>query len=84
MCYIGSTIDTLSNRMAGHRSKYNVFMNEGKGQHYQCFEIFEKYGLDNCKIELVELYPCNSSIELRAREGHHQKSTDCVNKNYGR
>ncbi len=32
-------------------------------------------------IELIELFPCGSKDELRAREGFHQRATDCVNKN---
>jgi hypothetical protein len=31
-------------------------------------------------MELIELFPCGSKVELRAREGFHQKSNVCVNK----
>ena len=44
------------------------------------FNIFDEYGPDNCKIELVELYPCNSKIELERREGHYIKDNECVNR----
>ena len=36
--------------------------------------------MENCKIELVENYPCNSKEELTAREGFYIQSNECVNK----
>ena len=45
-----------------------------------CFDIFEKYGIENCKFFLVELYPCKSKEELEAREGYYIRNYDCVNK----
>ena len=42
--------------------------------------MFEKYGVENCKIYLVELYPCETKEELFAREGYHIKNNKCVNR----
>ena len=42
--------------------------------------IFDKFGFENCKIELVENFPCNSKEELTKREGFYIQSNDCVNK----
>jgi hypothetical protein len=42
--------------------------------------IFDIYGVDNCKIELVELFPCHSKEELNAREGFYIRNNECVNK----
>ena len=77
--YFGSTTVELSTRMARHRSKYKRYE---KGDAYYCtsFLLFEKYCLDNCKIELVELYRCDSKDELRKREGYWIRQEDCVNK----
>ena len=77
--YFGSTVVELSTRMARHRSKYKGYE---KGDKYYCtsFILFEKYDLDNCKIELVEMYPCDSKEELRKREGHWIRQEECVNK----
>lgn len=80
MCYIGSTIDKLSNRMNSHRSKYRKYK-EGKGGFISIYDMFDKYGESNCKIYLIENYPCQSQEELFAREGFHQKNNDCINKN---
>ena len=43
-------------------------------------DIFDMYGLDNCKIELVELYSCSSKEELRQKEGEYIRNNECVNK----
>ena len=46
--------------------------------------IFEKmaniYGLENCKIILIETYPCNINDEKASKEGHYIKTLECVNK----
>ena len=44
------------------------------------FELFDEYGLENCKIELIENYPCNSKEELQRQEGQHIRKTECGNK----
>ena len=31
-------------------------------------KLFEKYGVENCKIILIEKYPCNDKDDLVARE----------------
>jgi len=77
--YIGSTIETLSNRLSQHKKYYKQWVN--KISHYTTsYKIIEK-DFDNCYIELVELYPCNSKIELHRREGEIIRATECVNKN---
>ena len=65
--------------MAGHRIKYRRYLN-GENENFTVFKLFDEYGVENCKIELLENYPCNSRAELHAREGQHQRENDCVNK----
>jgi hypothetical protein len=78
--YIGSTTESLSNRMAKHRNIYMQYL-EGKRQtRMSVFELFEEDGPHNCKILLIELFPCNSKEELNAREGTHIINNQCVNK----
>ena len=80
LCYIGSTTEELSQRMARHRYHYKYFT-EGKKQNFiTIFKIFEQFGVEHCKIELVELYPCNSRMELEKREGEIIRETECINK----
>ena len=78
-CYIGSTCESLSRRMAGHRSDYKRYK-DGNTNFTSVYVLFEEYGIGNCKIELVELYPSNTKDELLAREGHYQRHNDCLNK----
>ena len=55
--------------MAGkHRSRYSVF------------DLFDKYGCENCDIILVEEVNANSKAELFSREAHYIRITKCVNK----
>ena len=78
-CYFGSTCEELSQRMARHRYKYPQYL-KGKMHKIRVFGLFDEFGVENCKIELVELYPTNSKAELQQREGYYIKNNDCVNK----
>ena len=45
------------------------------------FLLFQEFGTDNCKIELIEEYPCENLEQLIKKEGEYIKKTiDCVNK----
>lgn len=78
MCYIGSTTDKLCNRLSAHKSHYKLYL-KGDFNYITCFKIFEECGIDNCKIELIEYFPCNSKDELHKREGEHIRNTNCLN-----
>ncbi len=78
-CYIGSTYNSLSHRMSHHRDDFKRFL-EGKIKKTSSYELFEEFGVENCKIELVENFPCLNRDELNAREGHWIRNTECVNK----
>lgn len=78
--YIGSTTKNyLSQRMTTHRSGYNSFKN-GKSPFVTSYLLFDKYGVENCKILLLELVNVNSKDELLTREAHYIKTLACVNK----
>ena len=55
--YIGSTIETLSRRMGRHRSNFKSFNNGDVRKYTTAYKLFNEYGIDNCKIELLELFP---------------------------
>ena len=81
-CYIGSTCEELSMRMARHRGYYKYFLKCGKGSHIRSYDLFNEFGVENCKIELIEYYKCDTLAGLRRKEGEHIKNTtECVNKN---
>ncbi len=44
------------------------------------YDLFNKYGIDNCNIFLLENYNCNDINELRAKEGEYIKKFKCINK----
>ena len=80
MSYIGSTCMPLSKRFHNHKSLYNFWKNHNKG-FCTSFYIFDEYGVENCKIELIEAVPCLTKDELRKKEGEFiKKNRDCVNK----
>ena len=78
-CYIGSTCETLSRRMERHRMKYKSYL-RGLTDNTRSFVLFDEYGIENCKIELIENYSCETKMELLKREGHHIKNNECINK----
>jgi len=73
--YIGSTVQTLSLRMTGHRRQYKRFLKTGKS--YCSSYILLEQG--NIHYELIEKYSCENKQELHKREGHWQKKIACVN-----
>jgi len=78
LVYYGSTIEeVLTNRLSGHRQQYKSWLN-GKHDYVTSFEIV-KY--QDCKIILVESYPCKTVYELTAREQYYIDNNTCVNKN---
>jgi hypothetical protein len=79
--YIGSTCRFyLCQRWGQHLTSYKTYL-EGKSRKCSSYILFEKYGVDNCKCELIENYSCNDINELNRREGEIQQLTKCVNKN---
>jgi hypothetical protein len=78
--YIGSTTKQyLSQRMTAHRAKYNQYKNN-KCNKTKSFDLFDKYGIDNCQIVLLELVNVESKNELYQREAYYIRTLKCVNK----
>ncbi len=68
--YVGSTTQTLSARMRGHRK-------DTKHEKVTSHELL-KY--PSCRIELLEEYPCESRKELNIKEGEWIRRLPCVNR----
>ena len=79
-CYIGSTCEELSLRMARHKANFKSFLSGDTRVIVRAFDIFNEYGVENCKIELIEYYKCDTKQELKRREGEHIRINECVNK----
>lgn len=76
--YIGSTTQTLQDRLMDHSNKYKRYQHK-KTYFLSSFEIL-KY--DDCAIALLETYPCNNKNELRNKEQEWiDKTLDTINKN---
>jgi hypothetical protein len=60
--YVGSTTTMLSKRMSGHRSKCKYEPTR------KIYAHFNEVGVHNFSIVLIELFPCNSKMELERRE----------------
>ena len=78
-CYIGSSVQPLCKRMLKHKCDYKRYVN-GKFDYVSVFDLFDEFGEQNCKIEWVEDFSCNSKKELNAREGYYIRNNECVNK----
>ena len=80
--YIGSTTKAyLSQRMTAHRSGYKRYNKTGLG-FMSSYLMFDKYGIDKCKISLLENVDANNSDELKTYEAKYIKLLNCVNINY--
>ena len=74
--YIGSTTTKLSKRFYLHKQHFK-YWKEGKYRYTSSYDII-KYG--DAYIQLLELCPCDSKMELERREGQLIRSMDCMNK----
>ena len=79
MMYIGSTYQELKDRFNNHRNMYYHYL-KGNFNYVSVFVIFEEFGIENCEIQLIEAYPCETLKELRKKEGEHIIGNTCVNK----
>ena len=76
---IGSTVETLSARMAKHRNHYRHYQN-GLTRPISAFLIFDKFGIEHCVIELIQEVPCETKEHMRRIEGEYIRNMECVNK----
>ena len=71
----------LSQRMTAHRSGYKRYNKTALG-FMSSYLMFDKYGIDKCKISLLENVDANNSDELKAYEAKYRKLLNCVNINH--
>jgi len=72
LVYIGSTIQTLSQRYGGHKTNFK------KNQTTTSKILFQNS--ENVIITLIKLFPCNCKSELEAEERKYIENIECVNK----
>ena len=74
--YIGSTCQTLKNRLSHHKSNYKAYL-KGLYSNITSFDIIKN---DNYKIELLENCNTKTKQELFEREKYYIQNNSCVNK----
>lgn len=79
--YIGSTTkEYLSQRMSKHKTDYNYWKKGNSKTRISSYNLFDKYGFENCRISLIENVNAKSKDELLARETYYIKTLPCLNK----
>ena len=71
--YVGSTVETLGQRMAKHRYSMKT------QPHYLLYKHMHEIGVKHFYIELIENFFCNDIYELKAREGHYIRQIGTLN-----
>ena len=74
-CYIGSTCQKLSQRLAKHRS----VMNSQNKTNRRLYDAMRVIGADSFYIELVKEYPCENVEQLRAVKGEYIRTMGTLN-----
>jgi len=77
-CYIGSTLNSIEYRLSNHKCRY--MMNP---KYSSCGLLFDEFGVNNCKIELIATHWCESNEEkLKMERLYYELNKDrAVNKN---
>jgi len=78
-CYIGSTIQDISKRHKGHISAYRSWKAKKCPDNIASYKLFDQYGVDNCRIIVLEDCNVSTRSELLQREQHYIKENKCVN-----
>ena len=78
--YIGSTNQKyLSSRMNAHLYGYKLWKNNNNNL-TSSYLLFDEYGVDSCKIELLEIVKTNNRNETNKIEGKYIKELNAINK----
>ena len=77
--YYGSSTNKRSNdRFIGHKVHYRNWK-DGIKTHLTSFNLFDKYGVNNCALEVMENINFNDITELRERERYYIDNNPCIN-----
>ena len=73
--YIGSTCQSLSMRMVGHRKART----STKHNNYKLYRKMNEIGVEHFYIELIKETPCDNKEQLRAIEGEYIRQYGTLN-----
>lgn len=79
--YIGSHAQTNNNkRFKSHLYDYKRWLNSNRKKKFlTSFLIFDEFGVENCKMETIEKFPCDSRRDLQKKEQYY---IDNLSKNF--
>jgi hypothetical protein len=81
--YVGTTVRPLEHVLKTLKQEYKNYQKEKKlGAYLSLFDLFDKYGVDNCEIKLIKNFECNSKKELYNESTKYIVSINCINKNH--
>jgi hypothetical protein len=75
--YIGSTTQSLSQRLGGHKTDYKRFIDGKMTRQISSFSILCE---NNFEMILIEEYSCENKNQLERRERYFIETMECVNK----
>ena len=75
--YIGSTVQSLSQRLGGHKKDFKRFSDGKETDKLTAFSILSE---NNFEMILIEDYPCENKNQLERRERNFIETMECVNK----
>jgi len=76
-CYVGSTFNTTRDRFRMHKDN---FKKNDKGVVCSVFKMFDKYGMDKCKMVLIKEYEVVDRRHLEVYETLWIKKLKAINK----
>lgn len=79
--YIGCTTKSLDHRLTVHKYYFNASKKNEKIYKLSAFKLFEKYGISNLEIKLLEEVNASSLKSMREREAYFIKTLECINHN---
>jgi hypothetical protein len=76
LIYIGSTCNTLEERLKGHEYDCKRYLDKKSNKFISSIYVIFN---NNYNIELIENFPCSNKQELEEREYFHIDDNKCIN-----
>ena len=76
-CYIDSTLEKTESKNGKDIEEIvnliyiNLNNRNHQKHHANSMKLFEEFGVENCKIVLIEEYPCQNRKQLEKRDGEY-------------
>jgi hypothetical protein len=77
--YVGSTFLAIRDRFISHKKQYKQWKND-KGGRCSVYELFDKYGVDGCRMILIKEYMVEDRAHLEVYETLWVKKMKAINR----